>query len=93
VALLAWGTRPMGEIARFDARFHKRIWRILAASLLMALALWLATQAMAPMLAHGGWRYLAVILLIAGGAAVYGLGGQAIGAFRLGDFRGALRRG
>ncbi len=93
VALLAWGTRPMGEIASFDARFHKRIWRIFAASLLMALALWLATQAMAPMLAHGGWRYLAVILLIAGGAAVYGLGGQAIGAFRLGDFRGALRRG
>ncbi len=93
VALLAWGTRPMGEIARFDARFHKRVWRILAASVAMSVALRLATLALAPMLAHGGWRYLAVILLIAGGAAVYGLGGQAIGAFRLGDFRGALRRG
>ena len=63
------------------------------ASALMAAFLWGLARALAPMLETGGWRYLALALLVVLGIAVYGVAGQVIGAFRLSDFRQALRRG
>ena len=39
------------------------------------------------------WRYLALLALIVVGAVAYFAIGQIIGAFRLSEFRSALRRG
>lgn len=93
VGLLMIGTRPMGDVARFDARFHGRIWRIIAASLAMGAVLWAAMVVMTPFFAMTGWRYLALLGLILIGIISYFGIGQIIGAFRLGEFRRAFKRG
>ena len=93
VALLIAGTRPMGDVARFDLRFHARIWRIIAASLVMGGFLWGSMTLLTPFFAMAGWRYLALLGLIAAGMISYFLTGQLIGAFRLGEFRRAFQRG
>jgi putative peptidoglycan lipid II flippase len=38
-------------------------------------------------------RYIALMVLVGGGAALYAVAGQAVGAFRMAEFRAALRRG
>ncbi len=93
VALLGIGARPMGDVARFDARFHGRIWRIIAASLGMGAVLWGAMVVMTPFFALAGWRYLALLALIMIGMISYFGIGQLIGAFRLGEFKRAFQRG
>ena len=92
VALLFRGTRPFGEVARFDARFHARIWRICLAAAVMGGALWLGSLALAPALSASGWRYLALGALVALGAVVFFGFGQLIGALRLSEFRQAAKR-
>ncbi|MEM6304128.1 MAG: murein biosynthesis integral membrane protein MurJ [Pseudomonadota bacterium] len=92
-ACLAIGARRYADAAKFDARFHARIWRILAASAVMGAALWFANVTLQPMLGEPWWRGLALLILLAVGAVSYFGTGQLIGAFRLSEFRGALRRG
>ncbi|MCZ4368394.1 murein biosynthesis integral membrane protein MurJ [Sulfitobacter dubius] len=92
-ACLAIGARRFGAAAKFDARFHKRIWRILMASATMGVALWLGNAALQPMLGLPWLRGLALVLLIAIGAISYFGIGQLIGAFRLSEFKRAVRRG
>ena len=92
-ACLAIGARRFGDAAKFDARFHKRIWRILMASAAMGVALWLGNAALQPMLGLPWWRGLALVLLIAIGAISYFGIGQLIGAFRLSESKRAVRRG
>ncbi|SDO27438.1 putative peptidoglycan lipid II flippase [Lutimaribacter pacificus] len=87
------GTRPMGEVARFDDRFRDRLWRIVLASALMGVVLWGAMLVLGPFLGTPGWRYLALVGLIAAGIVSYFTIAQAIGALRLSDFRRTLRRG
>ena len=89
---LARGARGFGDVARFDAQFRRRLWRIVLASALMGAVIWGGATLLAPFLAMGGWRWLALALLIALGAASYGLLGQALGAFRLQEMRARLRR-
>lgn len=89
---LWFGTRKMGDAARFDTRFRSRVPRALAASAAMALALYLGQQALAEMLQDATWRYASLALLITLGSLVYFSFGAAIGAFRLSDFRRNLRR-
>ncbi|MFD1509527.1 murein biosynthesis integral membrane protein MurJ [Lacimonas salitolerans] len=93
VALLYRGTRAMGEIARFDVRFRRRMWRIILASVLMGVVLWGMTLLLGPFLGTPGWRYLALAAMIAAGIASYLAIAQIIGALHLSDFRRALRRG
>ena len=93
VGLLSIGARPMGDVARFDARFHGRIWRIIAASLAMGAVRWCAMVVMTPFFAMAGWRYLALLGLIMIGIISYFGIGQMIGAFRLGEFKRAFQRG
>ncbi|MBO27841.1 MAG: murein biosynthesis integral membrane protein MurJ [Rhodobacteraceae bacterium] len=93
-AMLAIGARSFGaEVARFDARFHQRIWRIILASAAMGGALWLGNAALQPFLGLDWWRGLALLALILIGAVSYFGVGQLIGAFRLSEFRRSLRRG
>lgn len=90
--LLAIGARRFGDVARFDARFHGRIWRICAASAIMGAALWGLARALEGALFAAGWRYPALAVLVLAGMAVYFAAGHLIGAFRLAEFRAALSR-
>ncbi len=92
VAQLWWGSRKMGDVAHFDARFKQRLPRIVLASVLMGLVLWGAAWAMEPWLHLHLWRYLALLALCGLGIVTYFGSGAALGAFRLSDFA-ALRRG
>ncbi|MEO0891329.1 MAG: murein biosynthesis integral membrane protein MurJ [Pseudomonadota bacterium] len=92
VWLLARGARPMGDVARFDARLRRRMWRVCWASAVMGVVLWMLSAFATPVFGLPGWRWLALFGLIAGGSATYLAAGQLLGAFRLSEFRAALRR-
>lgn len=92
VLQLALGTRSMGEVARFDDRFRRRIWRICAASAGMGLALVACSLLLSQALHMAYWRYLALAGLILVGIVTYFGIGQLIGAFRLAEFRNSFRR-
>ncbi len=91
--LLLWrGSRQMGDASAFDGRFRDRVWRIVAASTLMGLALWIAQFLVSPLLDAPGLKFLGLALLVVGGMAVYGGAGLGLGAFRAADLRTAFRR-
>ncbi len=92
VALLAIGARRMGDEARFDDRFKQRIWRVVAASAGMGVVLFTAINLFGWTFGVPGWRYLALIVLIVTAAVAYFLLGHLLGAFRISEFRTALRR-
>ena len=89
---LARGGRRFGEVARFDDRFRRRIWRIVLASVLMGVVLWAVSALLTPAFGLGGWRWLALLGLIAAGTLAYFLLGQLLGAFRIAEFKAAMRR-
>ena len=89
---LARGGRRFGEVARFDDRFRRRIWRIVLASVLMGVVLWAVSALLTPAFGLGGWRWLALLGLIASGTLAYFLLGQLLGAFRIAEFKAAMRR-
>jgi putative peptidoglycan lipid II flippase len=84
--LLARGLRRDG-LLRPDPQLQRRLPRILAASLALALALWLLAPALA-----GIAPPLALALLVAGGGLVFLLLGQLIGALDLRELRRVFRR-
>lgn len=86
------GSRTMGPEAHFDARFRARIWRIVVAALVMGFVLWGAALLLGPALDAARWRWLALGALVASGIISYFGFGTLIGAFRLAEFRSALRR-
>ncbi len=91
---LLWiGSRKMGEVARFDARFRKRAWRICLASAAMCAWLWVTMLLIQPMFGYNGWRYLALVMLITSGMFSYGIAGHLFGAFRLSELKSSVRRG
>ena len=92
VWLLLRGKRDMGEVARFDDRYRQRLGRIVLAAFIMGLGLVIAATALSPLLGTPGWRYLALLVLVLCGLALYGVAGQLLGAFRLSEFSSALRR-
>ena len=91
-ALLAIGARRYGDAAKFDARFKKRIWRIIAASMIMGATLWFCDLQLGAILALPGWRGLGLLILITLGAVAYFGSGQLLGAFRMSEFKSAVRR-
>lgn len=92
VAQLARGARGFGDVARFDAQFHRRLWRIALASALMGAVLWGAGVLLGPLFLLAGGRWLALLLLIAAGVLAYGVFGQLLGAFSFQEIRRQLRR-
>ncbi len=81
-----------GHFAR-DALLARRVPRMVAASVLMGAVLWGLQHTMFEALDHrGALRWLGLALLVGGGLAVYGLGGQALGAFDVRDTLGKLAR-
>ncbi len=89
---LWFGSRAMGAAASPDARFLSRIGRIVLAALIMGLCVRLGAHLMADWLAAPGLRYGALGALVGFGIISYFGSGALIGAFRLADFRSALRR-
>ena len=92
VWLLMRGKRQFGEVATFDARFRKRLWRIILASLAMGGVLWCAMILLGPALGTPGWRVLALLGLIGSGLMSYAAFGQLFRAFQLSEMRSILRR-
>ncbi len=91
-ALLAFGTRDYGAVARFDARFWSRIWRICIAAVIMGGALALIAQVLDPLLYSPGWRYLGLAMLVSLGITIFFGVGHLIGAIRLSELARAARR-
>ena len=92
VAQLWWGRRDMGQAARIDDRLRRRFWRLVLASVLMGGCLWLGQIVLGPFLGLPGLRYAALAALIGIGCVSYFGLGALVGAFKLSDFRSALRR-
>lgn len=86
------GARKFGEIGRFDRRFRRRIWRIVMASLAMGVVLWAVMILLNPFLGLAYWRYLALMGLVGSGILSYFIIGQLLGAFRMYEIKGAMRR-
>lgn len=91
VGLLSVGTKPMGDVAKFDTRFRRRIWRVIVASILMGIVLWAGNVMLSLALGTAGVRYIALAVLIGMGVISYFGVGQLIGAFRLSEFKRSLR--
>ncbi len=92
VALLWRGARGMGDVARFDARFRRRLPRIVLASVLMGGALWAGALALDGPLHTPLVRYGALTLLVGGGGAVFFAAAHLLGGLPLSDLRAAFRR-
>ena len=76
-----------------DKRLYRRMLGIIAASVVMAAALWAALPFMTPYLQAGlSSRITALIFLILGGGAVYGVSALAFGAAKFSDIKSMLRR-
>ena len=89
--LLIRGARNMGDAARPDDRFRRRLPRVIVASLAMGVVIWGLNIALAPLFA-GPWQWLALAILVGGGAAAYFGIGHLIGAVSFREIRGSVRR-
>jgi putative peptidoglycan lipid II flippase len=92
VVLLWNGSRRFGAVAEVDDRLRRRLPRILGAALAMGALLWAFSAAAGGLFVSPGWKGAALALLVGLGAVSYFGIGHLIGAFRLADLRGALRR-
>ena len=90
LALLAIGSREHAETSP-DEGLRKRVPRVLAASLIMGVLLFLAENLLQAAIDDPILRYPALAFLVAGGALVYGGTGIIFGAFRYRDILAALR--
>ena len=94
MTLALWiGTHRMGETTRFDDRFWRRLWGILASSAIMGAELWGAVVLLGPMLGTDGLDIIALLILIASGTVTYFVAGHIFGAVRLSDIRKMMKRG
>jgi putative peptidoglycan lipid II flippase len=94
--LLGFTLRRRSQLA-FDTRLSRRWPRIVAASVLMAGALYAAAPWMAPWLAssgpgHGPLRWAALAALVGAGLVLFAISAQALGAAHWKDLKGLRRR-
>ena len=85
-------TQLMLKLERTETNDNWGIWRIVLASVLMGVVLWAVSALLTPAFGLGGWRWLALLGLIASGTLAYFLLGQLLGAFRIAEFKAAMRR-
>jgi putative peptidoglycan lipid II flippase len=90
--VLAWLLHRRGYFI-IDRRLLGRAPRIVAASALMAAALWGGNHLLAPWLDERALRIFALIALLTVGVAAYGVAVFATGATRLSELKAMLRRG
>ena len=92
VVLLWVGSRKMGETARLDARFARRLPRIVVASIIMGVVLYALDTMLAGPLSSPGIRYIALAVTVTIASASYFASAHLLGGLPLGDIKGALRR-
>jgi putative peptidoglycan lipid II flippase len=92
VWLLWRGSRRMGAVAAFDARFKTRLPRIVLSSLIMGGVLFGAAQLLSGLLYADTVRYLALAGLVGSGIAAYFGAAHVTGALKLSEIRATLRR-
>ena len=91
VALLWFTLRKRGHI-EIDQRLRQKAWRIILASAVMGLALWLGNSVVEANLGEGLLRRIAILAgFVGGGIAVYGLAIIVSGAYRLSEFKALIR--
>jgi len=87
------GRNGMGNEAYFDERYVQRLYRIIAASLVMGACLYGAGLGFADWLQTDTVRYLALVILMVVAAVSYFGSGFVLGAFTKSELRAAFRRG
>lgn len=92
LGLLYWGLRKMGDAVQVDSRYRRRLPRIIGAAFVMGAVLWIATVLLRPALGTDYIRYIALLALIGLGAASYCGAAHLLGALKLSEIRGAMRR-
>lgn len=93
MVLFLWrGARGMGAVARFDARFRRRLPRTALAAALMGVLLWAGAALLDTALHTAGLRYGALALLVGGGGAAYFGNAHVLRGLPLSDLRAAFRR-
>jgi putative peptidoglycan lipid II flippase len=90
VVLLWFGSRRMGSSVTLDDRLRWRIWRIVLASALLGVVLWVGRIALEPVFAVT--RPGALALLILGGTVIYFIISHVLNAFRLSELKSAVKR-
>ncbi|MEO1536581.1 MAG: murein biosynthesis integral membrane protein MurJ [Pseudomonadota bacterium] len=92
LALLWHGSREMGDAANFESATGPRVLRILAASAVMGVCLWVSDRfVLASMMETAKIAGVALLCLI--GIVTYVVAGLALGAFSMTDLRRLTRRG
>ena len=92
LACLWWGSRKFGDAARLDARLRAKSWRIVLASLMMGVAIWLTATVLGPHLQVPSSRVLALIVILAIGIVSYGIACCMTGALTFSELRRRMRR-
>ncbi|WP_342068866.1 murein biosynthesis integral membrane protein MurJ [Yoonia algicola] len=92
VVMLMRGARTMGDAGKFDARFKRRLGRIILSALAMGAILFASAAVMTPFLGIATLRYLALLVLVLIGIISYFGIGHLLGAFKLSEFKRNLRR-
>jgi len=90
--MLWFGTRNMGEAAKFDTRFFKTVPKIILASAIMGLIVILAQQILGDALYAKGLRYMALFALVISGATTYGIALLGLKAYSLQEIRAMVKR-
>ena len=92
LALLWRGARAMGAASTIDAAARQRLPRICLASVLMGGVIWGAASLIWPTYGAGLSRYAALAVLVAVGAASYGVLVLALGGLDRTELKNALKR-
>jgi putative peptidoglycan lipid II flippase len=92
VIMLMRGARTMGDAGKFDARFKRRLGRIILSALAMGAILFASAAVMTPFFGIATLRYLALLVLVLIGMVGYFGIGHLLGAFKLSEFKRNLRR-
>ena len=92
IALLAIGARRYGDVATFDSRMKSRLGRVILASLLMGLCLWIAQYSLAPFVTTTVLRVFFGLGLVIFGIGAFGIFGQMVGAIKLSELKATVRR-
>lgn len=93
MTVLLWaGTRNMGEAAKFDERFFKTLPRIILATVVMGIVVYMTQQYLGQSLYTNGLRYIALSGLVASGIISYAMALIGFGAYSITDIKRILKR-
>ena len=92
IILLWFGTKNMGDAARFDARFIKTLPKIIIAVIVMGIVVFGIQSVLTDALHTHGTRYIALAILITSGMATYAIALIGTRAYTITDIKGFVKR-